>query len=180
MSNEIRDWGSHLYNGASDVGTFKADLFMIIAVIIGFFMIAMGMYMVITDDSEKYIRVTGIVAQPNCVRSSVSYDDKGRAIDNYKCNLAIDYKINGKTYTKKMYLSGKSSYVKDEPVELVIDKSNYENVKLASMTSSMIGGTMMVSAIVLFGIAYLNYYLTHNYKVFAAAQGAETIVGLFR
>lgn len=183
MENEnqpVSDWGNSLYDGAKGLGTFKADLGMVIALIVGCVLIIIGAYMAATDDSDQYLKVRGLVIAPNCVKSSISYDDKGRVIDNYKCNVVVTYKINGKVYSKKIYMTGSSSYIKDEPIDLIVSKMDYNNVQVASMDRASVGGVMVFVAIVVVALAYLNYYLTHNYKLFAAAQGANTVVGLFR
>jgi hypothetical protein len=179
-SAPVNDWGNTMYDGLSGVGTFKADLGLVIGVIVGCALIVFGIYFMMNDDSDNYLRVDGTVVQPNCVKSSVSYDDKGRPTDNFKCNMIVQYTIDGKSYSKKMYLTGTTSYIKDEPVKLMVAKNNYEDVQLVSMDKTTLGSILMVVALVIVGLTYLNYYLTHNYKVFAAAQGAETVVGLFR
>ncbi|VBB17695.1 hypothetical protein YASMINEVIRUS_158 [Yasminevirus sp. GU-2018] len=179
-SKPVSDWGNTLYDGASGLGTFKADLGMVIALVVGCVLIVIGAYLVVTDDSDKYLRIKGVVVSPNCVKSSVSYDDKGRAVENFKCNMVVSYKINGKVYSKKIYMNSSSSYIKDEPIDLMVSKTDYQNVQLASMDKSTLGSVMVLIAVVVVALSYLNYYLTHNYKVFAAAQGANTVVGLFR
>lgn len=179
-SKPITDWGNNLYDGASGVGVFKADLVMIIAVIVAAVLVVIGIYMMMNDNDTDYLRIQGKVAQPNCVKSSTTYDDKGRPIDNYKCNVVIQYMIDGKMYSKKMYVTGTSSYIKDEPVDLMVLKKDYTNVQFSYIDKSTIACVMMLLALGVVGIAYLNYYLTHNYKVFAATQGVTTLVGLFR
>jgi hypothetical protein len=176
----VSDWGNTMYDGLSGVGTFKADLIMIIALIVGLVLVVIGIYMISTDDSDLYLKVKGLVVEPNCVKSSTTYDDKGRPIDTYKCNILITYKVNGTAYSKKMYLAGQSNYIKDEPINLIIRKDDLENVQIESMNRTSMGSLMIIGSLVLVALAYLNYYLTHNYKIWAAAQGTETIVNLFR
>ncbi len=176
----VTDWGNHVYSGLGDVGVFKANLGIIIGIILGIILIVVGIYMVANDREGDYLRVRGTVTQPNCVKSSTTYDDKGHPIDNYKCNIVVTYMIDTKVYSKTMFVTGSSNYIKDEPIDLMVDKKDYMNVQLAFMSGSNIGSILMTIALVVVGIAYLNYYLTHNYRIFASAQGANTIVSLFR
>lgn len=176
----VSDWGNTLYDGASGVGVFKADLAMIIGVIVAAVLIVIGFYMMMYNDDSKYLRISGKVLQPNCVKSSITYDDKGRPIDNYKCNVVVNYMIGGKVYSKKMYVSGTTTYIKDEPIDLMVMKNDFTNVQFAYIDRSTMGCIIMLVALGVVGITYLNYYLTHNYKVFAATQGVNTLVGLFR
>lgn len=176
----VSDWGNTLYDGASGVGVFKADLTMVIGAIIASVLIVIGIYMVMNDDDSNYLRIQGKVLQPNCVKTSTSYDDKGRSTEHYKCNVVITYMIDGKVYSKTMYTTGTNAYIKDEPIDLMVLKKDYTNVQFAYMDRSSIGFIMMLLALGVVGITYLNYYVTHNYKVFAATQGVNTLVGLFR
>jgi hypothetical protein len=176
----VSDWGNTFYDGASGVGKFKADLGMIIGVIISAVFMIIGIYMTIHDDDADYLRIRGKILQSECVKSSTLYDDKGRPINNYKCNIMVTYMIDGQVYSSKMYMSGTSSYIKDEPVDLMVLKTDYTNVQFAYIDKSTMGYIMMLLSFGIIGIAYLNYYLTHNYKIFSVTQGFSTLFGLFR
>ena len=177
---QVSDWGNTLYNGASDVGVFKADLTLIICLILSTILFVVGIYMIIYDDDEKYLRIKGVVVQPNCTVASKTVDAKGISSTNYKCNVAVNYSINNKLYSKTIFTSGTTSYVKDEPVDLMILKTDYMNAQFAQMSNQSIGYILVLAAIGISGASYINYYLTHNYKLFAAAQGASAVAGLFR
>jgi hypothetical protein len=137
------------------------------------------MYAVMYNNDNKYVTVAGTVSNTNCIKSSTTYNDRGQPADNYKCNVVVDYTYNGKKYSKKMYLAGANSYIKDEPINLKIEKSNPNNVQLSGMTAKSIGYIMIVCALVIFGFAYLNYYLTHNYRIYAASSGVGGILKIF-
>ena len=157
--NIVRDSSS---NNAS---TFKADLIIIIALIIGLVLVVIGIYMISTDDSDLYLKVQGLVVEPTCGESSMTYNDKGKPIDTYECNIMITYKVNGTVYSKKTYLTGQSNYIKDEPINLIIRKDDFENVQIESMNKTSIGSLMIVGALFLVALAYLGYYLAHNYTI---------------
>jgi hypothetical protein len=176
-TKQVSDWGNTLYDSTSSVGVFKADLVMVIGVIIASALVVIGIYMMMYNDDDNYLRIQGKVLEPNCVKASTIYDDKGKQVDNYKCNIVVTYMISGKVYSKNMYVAGISTYIKDEPIDLMVMKKDFTNVQFAHMDKTTMGCIMILSALGVIGITYLNYYLTHNYKIFAATQGVSTLAG---
>ena len=174
------DWGNELYSGAKDIGIFKADAIMVVALVVASVLVVLGFIMAVTDDSYKYQWVKGTIIEPNCTKASATYDDKGRKVKTYKCSMTVAYEIKGKVLQKKIYLTGNETYIKDEPIELVVMKSNPDNVQLAYTDGSTMGGMLFLSSVVIVALAYLNYYMSHKYSVFAVAQGTSTVFGLFR
>lgn len=179
-SGPVTDWGNTMYSGLSDVGSFKAVLGLAVAALIGFFLLVVGIYMMFTDNSNKYLHIKGLVVESDCSKSQTTYNEKGYPIEGYKCNITVSYKINDTVLSKIIYTNGSSTYIKNEPIDLMVEKENYENVLLSKMSGMVVGGLMVGGSVLMIGVAYLNYYLTQNYKVFAAAQGANTLTGLFR
>ena len=174
------DWGNTLYSGAQDIGIFKADALMVIALVVASVMVVIAFIMAVTDDSYKSIWLKGTVVEPNCTKSSSTYDDKGRSVDTYKCSMTVEYKVNGKTLQNKIYLTGNELYIKDEPIDLVVMKSNHNNVQLSYTDGTTMGGMMFVSSVIIVSLAYLNHWVTYKYPLFAVAQGGSTVFGLFR
>lgn len=174
------DWGSTAYDGLNDLGVFKANLTMIITTIAAIIFVILGIYFIYTDDDDKYLRIRGTVMQADCV-SSITSDSNGKTNTNYKCSILVDYKIDGKVYSKKIFSRNTSSgYLKDEIIDLVVSKDNYNDVQLSFMKKSTTGIIIIILSCVITAMVYLNYYLTHNYKIFSAAQGTRTIFDIFR
>lgn len=178
--SSVSDWGNHIYDGLGDVGTFKADLIMVIGLILSAILVVVGIYMIFHNDDNNYIRVKGVVSEPNCTKTSSSVDKDGNQSDVHKCNLVVTYMIDSNTFSKKIYVTGGSSYIKDEPIDLMVSKSNHADAQLAFMGGSQMGCMFISGALMIVALAYLNYYMTHNYRIFAASQGVNTIVSLFR
>lgn len=168
-----------LYEGSSALGTFKADIGMIIGLILGALMIVFGLYYILFGTDDQYLRAQGVVMQAQC-NPSTTYDSKGNPQSSYKCNITVGYKINGQTYSKQIYIDGSTTYVKDQPITLSVNKTNYQDVSVAGIAQSTMGSMSFVCALVIVGICYLNYYLTHHYKIWAATQGASTVIDVFR
>jgi hypothetical protein len=178
-SKPVTDWPNEIYSGLGGIGGFKAELYLIIAIIAAIILIVVSIYFIATDDENKYLRIEGNVLTPSCVKASTTYDERGRPTDTYKCHIDVSYQINDKLYTKKIYVVGSSNYIAGEPISLMIDKNNNEDARIAIMSKSTIGSIMFGIALLAVGLAYLNYYITRKFRVFAAAQGTSTIVDLF-
>jgi hypothetical protein len=176
----ITDWGNNLYSDLGGIGTFFANFIMIAAIIIALVLIVLGMYTVMYNDDDKYVTVSGTVTSTDCVKSATSYNDRGQPSDSYKCNVIVDYEYDGKKYSQKMYLTGGNAYIKNEPINLKLEKSKPNNVQLSGMTATSIGYIMIICAFGMSGLAYLNYYLAHNYRVYAASSGVKGIFNIFR
>lgn len=180
INQPVTDWGNTIYSGLGGIGMFRAIVSSIVVTIIGFVFIVVGLYMIMNDDSNSYARIQGTVVQPNCVKEFTSYDKNKRPIDSYKCEITVTYKVNEVTYTNKMYLTGSSAYINGEPIDLMVRKDDPNNIQLGHINKASIGCIMVICALIIVGIVYLNYYLTYKYQLFAASQGASTIVDLFR
>jgi len=176
----IKDWGNELYSGLGGLGIFKADLIVLISIAVIVVLVLAGFGMIAMDDSNKYEYVPGFVVDPNCEKTSVTHDNKGHPIDNYKCHIMVTYQFAGKPYSNKIYHEGTSKYIKNEPVQLLVAKNNPNMVQFATMNKTTMGCMFLSVATMIGLLAYINYYLTYKYKVFAAAQGASSVFGLFR
>jgi hypothetical protein len=170
---------SGVYKGTAGIGQFKASLGMIIAIVLGIILVLCGTYMVFYNDDDKYLPINGRILKTACVKKK-SYDSNGRQSTSYKCNITVGYKVDGKSYSKALFVRSSEDYLVNEPIRLWVEKDNHESVQQAGMQSSTTGSMMIGGAIILLGVAYLNYYLTYRYEVFASAQGIGTIVDIIR
>ena len=176
QSENVTDWGNAVYDGLSDIGSFGSSLILYIGLFVYFIAIIVGIYMIIHDNEDEYIRVIGSVIQSSCVKSSSIYEKKDIQIDNYKCTVGVSYKIDDKEYTKNIFISGQSStYIKDEPIELIVLKTDYTNVKIAQISKSDMGSVIIIFGFGILIISYINYYLASKYKLFSASQGVGTL-----
>jgi hypothetical protein len=145
-------------------------LTIIIGITIGFVLIIVGMHMVMYDEEAEYLRVIGTITQAKYERISTSYDDKGNEQIINKYNIFVTYMINNIAYAKKLFVNGKTQYVKDNTIDLLVHKNDYTNVQLAYTRKSSFGIIFVISSLVIIGLVYLTYYLTYNYKMYAASQ----------
>jgi len=178
MSSESKGFGEQIYDGSNELGKFIVDVRMIIALIIGLLMIVVGMYLLINNDDDQFIDVKGIVSNAYCKQTTTYYD--GKPTVNNKCIITVTYKIDNVSYSKSIYTSDSNEYITGQPINLSVRKTDMNDVSIASFKKHTIAMFLFVGSIFVAGFAYFQYYLTHNYKPYAAAQGASTMVGLFR
>lgn len=170
---------SGVYSGSVSLGEFKATIGLIAALAIGVLVVLFGFYFIFYDDDGRYIQVTGKVMKSECIPIT-TYDRDNRPITSYKCNVTVGYKINNKDYSHSIFTKTSSSYLVNEPIQLWVDSTDYSDVQLANIRSSHIGSSLLCCAIVVVALAYLNYYMTHRFEIYASAQGASTVVDVFK
>src|SRR5271170_258255 len=101
------------FSSFENVSKFKANFVTVLGIILGSLFLVIGIYMMISDDSDNFLRVRGTVVESNCFIAAVTYDDKGYVENNtYKCDIVIGYKIDGDVYSNKMYIVGSNNYAR--------------------------------------------------------------------
>lgn len=171
MVESETNW-SHIYDDLNSVGVFVADLFLVSMITVGILMAIYGIYLILTDDEdEHFMRIKGNVVESVCEKTITN---------KFKCTLTVNYEVDGNKYTKKLYQYDKTEqYMKDEPIDLIIAKSDHNIVKVAFKNMSKWGLTLTLMAIIIVGASYLNYYLAHNFKVYSVGQGIFVILNIF-
>lgn len=170
---------STLYDGSASLGQFRASLGLVVAVILAIIVLLAGTYVLFYNDDNKYLTVEGRVLKSDC-NPYTTYDAESRPRESYKCNLIISYQVDGETHSYSTFSRSGEGYVTNEPVSLWVDRDDHSQVMMAGTKNSTIAWIAIGGAAVVLAIAYLNYYLTHRYKIYASGQGAKTIVDIFR
>jgi hypothetical protein len=168
---------SGTYKGTVGIGQFRASLTLIVAIVLGIIMILCGTYMIFYNDDELYLTVSGRVMKADCVTAKTR-DSKGNESTAYKCNVTVGYEVDGKKYSKQLFIRSSEDYLNGEPISLWVRKDNHESVSQSGWPGNLVGSGLLCGAVAVFGLAYLQYYLTYRYEVFAAAQGIGTVVDI--
>jgi hypothetical protein len=168
---------SGTYKGTVGIGQFRASLSLIIAIVLAVLMVLSGTYMVFNNDDELYLTVTGKVMKAKCL-SNTTRDAKGNTSTSYKCNITVGYEIDGKKYSKQIFVRSNEDYLQGEPISLWVKKDDHNDVREAGWPGNLVGTCLIFGALLVFALAYLQYYLTYRYEVFAAAQGVGTVVDI--
>jgi len=166
---------SQIYEGLSGVGKVAVSIELICAAVIAVILIITGIYFLSTNEENKFIRVKGAVTESTC--NQITSYDTGKPVINYNCNIVVSYTIEQKIYYKSLVVLD-PTYTKNAPIDLMVDKNNYENVQLASINKINTALILFIIAPVIFGLAYLHYWLTYKYQPIAALHGIGTGVRL--
>lgn len=178
MSNQepVKDWGNTIFSDVGSVGKVFAKIGLFVVVIISVFMIVIGITQIVKNDDNKYTDTRGKIINTDCIKNP---NNPNNTAETFKCSITVEYTINDETYKKDLFVNGNNKYIVNEPIDLKVEKSNYNNAELATMKKSTSGWILIIIAVVLFGFAYLNYYLTHKYRTFAAVHGVSSMVNMF-
>jgi hypothetical protein len=168
-------WSDEIYGNLKGIGFLWAELILLIAVILSLVLIIGGLVMVIKDDTDKYFRVRGRVVQPNCSAVPV-LSEQSRS---YKCYAIVSYRIQGREFNERIFLSGINSYVPGEPIDLLVLRTNPRNVQLATTGKGTVGWGMIGTAIVITFLAWINFTFAKRYRLYSATQGASALFSLF-
>lgn len=171
-SNEDGGMFSSLYSGSADLGVFMADLGMIVGLILGVILLLMGSNRIMFEDN-LHLEVVGKVVKSSCQASNINL---GRnSATTYKCNVIVTYKVGETVYNRPLFVNSAEQYVDNEPITLWVDKSDFTNVSVSGYN----GPTLMSLALLIVGVAYFNYYLTHRFKFYAAGRGTSAVFNMF-
>ena len=156
---------STLYNGAASLGKFEGNLKLYIAGVVSIVLVILAIYMFATNNSNL-VNATGKVTAITCPPSSS---------DNENCNIRINYTVNDTVYNGNINtLEG--NYKVGSNIDISYDSTKPTNITLQQKNKITLSIISLVCACLLFGIAYLNYYLTSHSSFFAAVEGAKSIL----
>ncbi len=168
----------NLYDDASSLGKFQSFVGLIFAVVIGLVLIIVGYYYV--TSSNQYILTTGIVKNINC-QDVVNNNSKtpNTTSTTKVCTLNIEYNVNGVTYTN-ILTENNVVYSLNQSIKIEYLKSDPNQIRMPGLSDSTIGYISSgISVLIVLGAGF-NYYLSSNYKLYASAQGANTVYNVFK
>ena len=151
---------SQLYDGAASIGKFEGIIKLYGAAIISIIFICISIYMFLTNNSNL-VNTSGKITVANCSSST-------------NCNLRVTYMVNGTTYNGSITVPH-NKYKIGENIDITYDSTAPVNITLKKQSNITLSIVSLVCALIIGGFAYLNYYLTSNYKMFAAVEGADTV-----
>ncbi len=169
---------SDIYSGISELGNLQSSIGLILGIIVGIAFVIIGAYYVVFNDDNKYYHVAGTVALVKCSATVINENNKNIPI--YKCEMTLNYALNDKTYGAQIVINSRKRYFTGESVQIAVSKTNARDIKIDEISSFTMGMISSFCAILLIGICYLNFYLTHHYKPYAALQGARSVWGVFK
>ena len=159
---------SSLYTGSADLGVFMADLGMVVGLILGVMILLVGFNKTLYED-DLYLNVMGRV------KKILYKDNDGMESEPYYV-YNVMYNVGDTTYNERINQTHIiKQYMNNEPISLWVDKNDHNNVSLVRYN----GPTLMSLALIIVSMAYVNYYLTHRFKFYAAGKGTSTVFNMF-
>ena len=178
MSNIV----DNLYDDASSLGKIQSLIGLIFAIIIGLVLIVVGYYYV--SSSKKYSLTNGIVKNAICEdKIRTNYNNKSSSISSTTtnttkvCTLNIEYNVNNIVYINTLTTNNVYSINQSVQIEYLVSDPN--QIRMPGLSDSTLGYISSAISLVLILGSGLNYYLSSNYKLYASAQGANTIYRTF-
>jgi hypothetical protein len=163
--------GQDLYDGSAKLGVFQGKLKLIIGIVIGVLLIcsASGLF---ASDQSNLVDTHGSIVSAECQ----AHQEKNSV--KYNCNVKVKYNVNNTEYNNSISTNGSTKYVDGNQIELTYDTKNPNSVSEYVIRNKWWALLLLVIALIIIGCSWLNNYLTQNYKMYAAAQGASTVASI--
>jgi hypothetical protein len=158
-----------LYDGAADIGYMRAYSGIIVAIIVAISLSCGAFYFLTTSDPHT-ISIDAIISTSNVITNS-----KGK---NTYSNI-YTYTVNNNIYTGTINESTQRSV--NSTISIKYDPKNPSSSETSNTPShSTFGSISLCVASLLPLIAFINYYLTSNFKPYAALSGAEGVYDVLK
>lgn len=164
-----------MYEGAAELGKFQASISLILAIIVFVVMIISGIYLYFSDQSNL-VDTKAIIKDIKCEERKETHGTK--QIILYDCNITLEYDLNGKPMIAQLRTLDNVKRYNNETLDITYDLNNHSNVSLQIMRNSTMAIILSSIALVILGGAYLSFYMTNRFKLFASSQGASTALSI--
>lgn len=164
-----------IYDGASDLGKFQALISLILAIIVFVIMFIAGAYLYFSDQSNLF-DTKAIIKDVKCKENNISYGNKQKIV--YNCNILVEYNLNGKNIMAQLNTNDNILRNINQTIDITYDINDPNNVSLPIMRNSTMGFMLSSIGLLILGGAYLLYYMTNRFKLFASSQGASTALSI--
>ena len=168
MSKSI---GNEIYSDTASFGRIWAIISAITGTLFGIFFIIVGIY-VIQHKSHLKSTKGDVVKESDC----------NTTIDNgnqyTQCSTTVSYNINGKEYPNKIVNTGSTKFTQGKNnITLWYSPTDPEKPEYSPAPTWLGWIIILIALLVIFG-AWFWVWLTHKYKMAAAAEGASGIYSI--
>jgi len=167
---------NNIYNDSSSLGKIESFIGLVIAVIIGLVLIIIGYYNI--TSSEQYILTTGTINGINCqnIIQNNTTNTSTNTSTTKSCILNIGYKDDNTIFYTNNLTIDNNIYTIGQTIQIEYLKSNPNQIKLPGISNITLGYISSgISVVIILG-GLLNYYLSSNYKLYASAEGINSII----
>jgi hypothetical protein len=171
--------GEKIFDSAADLGRIKTHIGLIISIVVSVILIIVAIY--IGSQSQRPF-TTAFIEEATCetfvvpVRNNRNYDNDFKNV----CTLKLLYEVNSIKYIENITTRSDIHYAPKQNIEIEYDPRNPKNFFIKNSDNATQSKILVVVAILITGVAFVVDHIAQKNKVFAAAQGASTVVNVFR
>jgi len=165
------DFASEVYENTSSLGRIISLISLIIGIIIAIVLFICAFTYQSTPDKPS---TTATILSASC--ATIINNNK----TEYSCILNLKYTINNKEYTNYITTQSNIYYNQNATIDITYEIDNPNKIYIKSLDNMTISLISCGIGIVIILGSVINYYLTHNYKFYAAGQGVASTVNLFK
>lgn len=151
-----------IYEGSSDLGLFQSKLGLFVGSLSIIILSIIALLQLKKDESgliDSYATITAV----NCVNN---------------CVYEIKYKVKDIEYTAILTSMNNKIYNVGQNVEITYNIDDPHIVSFKILRAKYIAGILFAIGLIVFGASYFNYYMSSNFKLYSAAQGAGTAASI--
>lgn len=167
----MSSFGENLFKGTATLGHFYSKIGLGIGSIISILLLIGGIYL-LTTNQNNLIDTSAKIKSSNCTKNNITKNNKEII---YNCDLDVLYIVEGKEYNNRINLNTENNNNTGD-IMITYDKNDPNKVTRQIFRNKYTGIIMIIFSVIIFGGSYLNYYITGNYEIAAAAQGVSTII----
>jgi hypothetical protein len=168
MSKSI---GDEIYSDTASFGRIWSIISAIIGTLFGIFFIIVGVYIIVHKSHLKSTK-GDVVKDSEC---NVTIDNNSKYT---QCSTTVNYNVNGNEYPDKSVNTGSTKFTKGKNnITIWYSPVNPENPEYSPAPIWVGWSMILISLLAVLG-AWFWVWLTHKYKIAAAAQGASGIYSI--
>lgn len=170
--------GEKIFNSAADLGRLKTSIGLIISIIVSVILIIVAIYI---GSQPQRPSVVAFIEEADCKTYVVPTNNRNydNSIKNI-CTLKVLYEVNSIKYSNFLTTRSDIHYAPKQNIEIEYDVNNPNNIFVKNLDNATQSKILIGLAILITGIAFVVNHITQKNEVFAAAQGASTVVNVFR
>ncbi len=167
----MADFASEVYENSSSLGRVISLISLIVGIIIAIILFICAFSYQATPDKPS---TTATIITSSC--TTVLNNNK----TEYSCVLNLKYIVNNKEYNNIITTQSNTYYNQNTTIDINYELDNPNKIYIKSLDNMTMSSISCVIGIVIIFGAAVNYYLTSNYKFYAAGQGVASSFKLFK
>ncbi len=178
-SSTTQSTGEKIFDSAADLGRLKTSIGLIISIVVSVILIIVAIYI---GSQPQRPFTTAFIEEATCetfvvpVRNNHNYDNDFKNV----CTLKVLYEVNSIKYIEYITTRSDIHYAPKQNIEIEYNPINPKNIFIKNLDNATQSKILVVVAILITGVAFVVDHIAQKNKVFAAAQGASTVVNVFR